>query len=241
MFDVERLLGQFLTRSVGQGLGGGLGGGLGNALGSVNGGLGAGLGKGALGVGALGVAWAAFEHFQQKQADTAAMPPPPPPPSDAALAMPPPPPPPAAPPAATQALSAPAAADAGVMPPAVATPISTDGTREADASHLICAMIAAANADGKIDAEERSKILERALTAEISAATQQFLLRQLNAPANLQDIVTKTPAHLRRETYGASLLAITSDTDSEQHYLDSLAAGLKLSADECAQIKAALG
>jgi uncharacterized membrane protein YebE (DUF533 family) len=232
MFDVERLLGQFLTRSVGQGLGGGLG----NALGSVNGGLGAGLGKGALGVGALGVAWAAFEHFQQKQADTAAMPPPPPPPSDAALAMPPPP-----PPAATQALSAPAAADAGVMPPAVATPISTDGTREADASHLICAMIAAANADGKIDAEERSKILERALTAEISAATQQFLLRQLNAPANLQDIVTKTPAHLRRETYGASLLAITSDTDSEQHYLDSLAAGLKLSADECAQIKAALG
>jgi uncharacterized membrane protein YebE (DUF533 family) len=233
MFDVERLLGQFLTRSVGQGLGGGLG----NALGSVNGGLGAGLGKGALGVGALGVAWAAFEHFQQKQADTAAMPPPPP--SDAALAMPPPPP--AAPPAATQALSAPAATDAGDMPPAVVTPISTDGTREADASHLICAMIAAANADGKIDAEERSKILERALTAEISAATQQFLLRQLNAPANLQDIVTKTPAHLRRETYGASLLAITSDTDSEQHYLDSLAAGLKLSADECAQIKAALG
>ncbi len=230
MFDVERLLGQMLSKGVGKSLGGGISG-LGNAMGSVNGGIGAGIGKGALGLGALGVAWAAFEHFSgqsKANADPAAMPPPMP---GGAVAMPPP---------------MPGAAATPPPPPAMATPVTenlpvvSDAQREQDATHLIRAMIAAANADGKIDADERSKILERAMTAGISPATQQFLLAELQKPALLQLIIDQTPAHLKIDTYGATLMAMEIDTDAEHSYARQLAAGLGLSVEQCQEIRAKL-
>ena len=87
-------------------------------------------------------------------------------------------------------------------------------------------MIAAANADGQIDAEERSRVLERALTAGLHPQTQQFLLAELNAPATMASIVAQTREGLKRETLGASIMAITEDTEVEKRYLDQLAAGL---------------
>lgn len=217
MFDVERLLGQMLGGSaLGRAASS-----AGSGLGAVNGGLGGGLSKGALGIGALGVAWAAFEHFQESKKASAESMPPPPPGSTAAMAMPPPPPP--------MQASLP-------VPEAAAAPSS----READAAHLIRAMIAAANADGRIDAEERSRVLERALTAGLSPQTQQFLLAQLNTPAPLAEIIAQTPAHLHRETYGASLMAITADTAEEKQYLAALATGLNLSTDDVQRIEGAL-
>lgn len=218
MFDVERLLGQMLGGSaIGRAASS-----AGSGLGAINGGLGGGLSKGALGIGALGVAWAAFEHFQEsKKSATDAMPPPPPG-SSGAMAMPPPPPP---------AMSAPVP-----TPPA----LGSESSREADAAHLIRAMIAAANADGRIDAEERSRVLERALSAGLSPQTQQFLLAQLNAPARMSEIIAQTPAYLQRETYGASLMAITADTPEEQQYLSELARGLNLSSDDVHRIQSAL-
>jgi uncharacterized membrane protein YebE (DUF533 family) len=219
MFDVERLLGQMLGGSAL----GKVAGSVGSGLGSVNGGIGSGLSKGALGIGALGVAWAAFEHFQEKnkQAQNAGPGVPPSMPT-----MPPPPPP--------MAMPMPEAAPAATALPA------PENDREADAAHLIRAMIAAAHADGKIDAEERSRVLERALSAGLSPATQQFLLAQLNAPAALSEIVAHTRESLKRETYGASLMAITNDTEEEKQYLAALAAGLGLSAEDASRIEAAL-
>jgi uncharacterized membrane protein YebE (DUF533 family) len=207
MFDIERLLGSMLGSStLGRAAGS-----MGAGLGSVNGGIGAGLSKGALGVGALGVAWAAFEHYQEQNAATAAGTPPPPPPMQA---MPPPPP--------MLAMSPPAPVEVA--------------NREADATHLIRAMIAAAYADGAMDSDERSRILERALTAGLSAATQQFLLAQIAAPAGLADIISQTRDGLKRETYGAALMAISDDTDAEKAYLSALAVGLGLSAEDVLQI-----
>jgi uncharacterized membrane protein YebE (DUF533 family) len=220
MFDVERLLGNMLGGSVlgkaAKSMGGGLS--------SVNGGMGGTLGKGALGIGALGVAWAAFEHFQEQNKNAAAganagSPPPPP----GSSATPPPPP---------GAVLAP-------PPMATATAAVTD-TREADAVHLIRAMIAAANADGQIDAEERSRVLERALTAGLHPQTQQFLLAELNAPATMVSIVAQTREGLKRETLGASIMAITEDTEVEKRYLDQLAAGLGLTAEDAKQVRTLL-
>jgi uncharacterized membrane protein YebE (DUF533 family) len=232
MFDVERLLGQMLNKGVGKSLGGGIAG-LGNAVGSVNGGIGAGIGKGALGLGALGVAWAAFEHFSEQSKSNAgatAMPPPMP---GAATAMPPP------PPTSNDPIAMPPPPPAAA-PVADALPVVSDAQREQDATHLIRAMIAAANADGKIDADERSKILERAMTAGISPATQQFLLAELQKPAALSVIVEQTPAHLKIDTYGATLMAIEIDTDAEHSYARQLATGLGLSVEQCQQIRAKL-
>lgn len=217
MFDLERLLGNMMGGSaLGRAASS-----MGSGMGSVNGGIGAGLTKGALGIGALGVAWAAFEHFQEQKAQTAGsvsdagVPPPPP----GASAMPPPPP-----------------------PAVLAAPVvsAAENDREADATHLIRAMIAAANSDGAIDGDERSKILERALTAGLSPQTQQFLLAQIATPASILEIVSQTRDGLKRETYGASLMAISNDTDAENSYLNSLAAGLGLTAADAEQIGAAL-
>ena len=214
MFDLERLLGKMMGGSaLGRAASS-----MGSGLGSVNGGIGAGLSKGALGIGALGVAWAAFEHFKEQKAQgtgngAAGMPPPLP-----GSAMPPPPP---------QMLAAP-----GLSAP--------ENNREADATHLIRAMIAAANADGTIDGDERSKILERALTAGLSPQTQQFLLAQIAAPPALSEIVSQTREGLKRETYGASFMAINNDTDAESAYLNALAAGLGLTAADAEQIEVSL-
>lgn len=211
MFDLERLLGNMLGGSaLGRAASS-----MGSGLGSVNGGIGAGLSKGALGIGALGVAWAAFEHFQEQKAQAAtnstdAGTPPPPP---GTSAMPPPP------------------------PAMLAAP---ENDREADATHLIRAMIAAANADGTIDGDERSRILERAMTAGLSPQTQQFLLAQIATPAALSEIVEQTHDRLKRETYAASLMAISNDTDAESAYLSALAAGLGLTGLEAEQIAANL-
>ncbi len=216
MFDLERLLGNMLGGSaLGRAASS-----MGSGLGSVNGGIGSGLSKGALGIGALGVAWAAFEHFQEQKAQAASnsgpgMPPPPP----GSGAMPPPQPP------------------AMLGAPVVNAP---ENTREADATHLIRAMIAAANADGTIDGDERSKILERAMTAGLSPQTQAFLLAQIATPAALSEIVSQTREGLKRETYAASLMAINNDSAAESAYLSSLAAGLGLTAADAEQIGAAL-
>lgn len=115
------------------------------------------------------------------------------------------------------------------------------GQRQADLVLLIRAMIAAAHADGLIDAEERAAILERALQAGLDADTQRFLLGELNQPANAAAIVAATRPELRFEVYAASVLAIQLDTPEERDYLDRLAAGLGLGLDERAEIHRELG
>ena len=102
-------------------------------------------------------------------------------------------------------------------------------------------MIAAANADGTIDAEERAGILERAMEAGLDTATQQFLMGELRAPASLEQIAAATRPELRLETYAAALIAISVDSDAERTYLERLAAALGLSAEDQQRVREQLG
>lgn len=203
MFDLEKLLGQMISGGVKR-----------KKQRSSSFGIPGipGVSKAQIGIGAIGLAIAAWEHYKSKPAAPAAgygqAPPPP---------MTPPPPP-------------PAASSAAPPPPAAAT--GEDSARMADAAHLIRSMIAAAHADGLIDAEERAGILERALDAGLDASTQQFLMAELRAPATLEQIVAATRPALRLETYAAALLAIQVDTEAERAWLDRLAAALGLSAED---------
>lgn len=221
MFDPQRLLGQMLGNSLGGALGGKKGKkrkGSGFSMGSLSSGsLG---GKATLGVGLLGVAMAAWEHYSQGQRATTVptgghasqpqphatqMPPPPP------MHAPAPPPPPVA---------------AATVPATRAMPVLDD--QQQSIVLLIRAMIAAANADGHIDDAERSTILDRAREGGLDAETLAFLDAELAKPQTLQQVVANGKPELAAEIYAASALAITVDTDAEKQWLDMLAYGLRL-------------
>lgn len=219
MFDVQKLLGQMIS-----------GGGRDRHSRRSSGGFGIpGVSNAQLGVGAIGLAIAAWEHFKSKPNEPAA-------PAAAAPLMTPPPPPPAA--RASTPPTAPALPMAA--PSATSAPVAADD-RVADAAHLIRSMIAAANADGTIDSEERANILQRAMEAGLDSATQQFLMGELRAPASAEQIAAATRAELRLETWAAALIAITVDNDAENAYLERLASALGLTAEDQQRVREQLG
>lgn len=216
MFNPEALLGQLM----GDALSGQLGGrkrkkhrssGLGSLLGGSSGGM-SGATKAKLGLGLLGVAVAAYQHYQQKPGTGSA----PQPLAGAGAAVPPPPPP---------------GAMASPPPPPPAT--APNPARTEQAMHLLRAMITAAHADGLIDGEERESILGRAREAGLDAESLQALDAEIRAPFTLEQLVARTPTNLRAEVYAASLIAITADTQAERDFLDRLAQQLSL--DEAAR------
>lgn len=227
MFDPQRLLGEML--------GGAMSGSLGGRKGkkrkgsSMLGGLSAGS-KAQLGIGLLGVAMAAYDHYKNQPRAGASLPtggfPPGPGQSmpQPPMQMPPPPPgaPPLAPPVAT----------------AVAAPADP---RARDMVLLVQAMVAAAAADGHIDDLERGQILQRAADAGLDAETQAFLRAELDAPKSLAAIVSASRPEIAADLYAASCAAISLDTEAERVYLDTLATRLNVAADARAAIHQQLG
>jgi uncharacterized membrane protein YebE (DUF533 family) len=99
-----------------------------------------------------------------------------------------------------------------------------------DASLMVLsAMIAAAKADGHIDAQEQEKIFAKLDDQELSAEEKAFLMDQFRRPLNLVELAAsaKTPEQ-SAEIYTASVMAIQPDTASEVTYLNNLASALKL-------------
>jgi uncharacterized membrane protein YebE (DUF533 family) len=94
---------------------------------------------------------------------------------------------------------------------------------------LVRAMIAAAKADGQIDAEEKDRIFARLETMPLSAEEKAFVFDELSSPLDLEAVVARadTPEHAA-EIYAASLVAMKPDTPVERTYLEALAHKLKL-------------
>ena len=215
MFDAERLLGQMLGGALGDAFGGKQGRKRRSAFSTGN--L---AGKTQIGLGLLGVAMAAWEHYgqQREPASVAATPTgttiPPAPPRQS------PPPPP---------MSVPAT-----------RPMPLLDERQQAMLLLIRAMIAAANADGHIDASEREAILGRAREAGLDAPTLGFLEAEIAKPQTLQQVIANAKPDLAGDTYAAAALAITIDTDAERRWLDALALGIGLDKKLRADIDARL-
>lgn len=94
---------------------------------------------------------------------------------------------------------------------------------------LIRAMIAAARADGHIDAAERERILGRLKVSGLAADAADFLERELANPVDLDAIVAAPGTEEQKvELYTASRLAIEPETRAERGYLDLLAGRLGL-------------
>lgn len=218
MFDPQRLLGQLL--------GDALGGGFGHRKQKRGGGLSFGT-KAQLGMGALGIAMAAYEHYTSQRPQGTPQPlPSAPPPAPMATA-------PIAP-----AMGLPAAPP---PPPPSAFDPARLPLEQADAVVLVRAMIAAAAADGVIDGGERQRILQRASTAGVDAETFAFLEAELAIPKSADAIGAMTRPGLTREAYAAAALAIDLDSDSERRFLQTLGNALGLNDDDRIAIHQQIG
>lgn len=127
----------------------------------------------------------------------------------------------------------------GSPPPPPPPAASPDQDRQA--LHLLRVMIAAANADGAIDAGEREAILGNARDAGLDAADVAALDAEFAAPLSLPQLLARTPPALREETYVAALVGITADTEAETRFLAELAEGLGLDDAARQRIREQLG
>lgn len=102
---------------------------------------------------------------------------------------------------------------------------------------LVRAMIAAAKADGQIDAEEKERIFKRLESMPLSSEEKAFVFDELASPLDIDAVVARadTPEHAS-EIYAASLVAMIPDSAAERAYLDALAFKLKLPAGLVAEI-----
>jgi uncharacterized membrane protein YebE (DUF533 family) len=181
------------------------------------GGIGGILSGGGVALGLIGVAMAAVEQYMDKsQAGDRPAPPPPPP----------------------------LAADSTDLapPPAPAEAPPGPGKVHPEALLLIRAMIAAANADGKIDQQERDRIISRLRSVQLTGEEHAFVVAELGAPKDLDGIVEQvTSGDLARQVYAVSLLAIEVDTEAEKAYMDTLAGRLGLDKAAVDEIRGQLG
>ena len=107
---------------------------------------------------------------------------------------------------------------------------------------LIRAMIAAANADGMIDQEERNRILGKLEILDLTDQEHSFVVRELLSPSNMENIVTGVKSReMAKQVYTISLLAIEVDTDAERTYINTLAQQLGLEESDIDDIHRKLG
>lgn len=106
---------------------------------------------------------------------------------------------------------------------------------------LLTAMIAAAKADGHIDADEQRRIFGKMDEAGLDNEAKVFLMDELRSPLDLDKIVASaTTPEAAAEIYAASRLAIDPDHRAEQAYLQMLAARLDLDPALVAEIENAV-
>jgi Protein of unknown function (DUF533) len=206
------------------------------------GGLGGLISSGAA-LGLAGVAMEAVEHFMGKSKTPASgLPSSGPPPIQTSTSPGPPP----APGVATPPPPQPGGSVSAPPPPPLPKSIGSEsvdtGKTGQEAVLLIRAMIAAANADGVIDEEERNRILKKFETADLSDQEHSFIVKELLSPAGLEDIVAQVKSpEMAKKVYSVSLLAIEVDTDAEHTYMNTLARQMNLNESDLNDIYRTLG
>ncbi len=118
-----------------------------------------------------------------------------------------------------------------MLPAPSGTPFnpSTEAGQQTLARHLLRAMIAAAKADGHVDAQEQARIFAEMDKLPLGADDKAFVMDELRAKLDVDAVAgaAATPEEAA-EIYAASLLAIDVDNAAERGYLAMLAARLKL-------------
>jgi uncharacterized membrane protein YebE (DUF533 family) len=114
-------------------------------------------------------------------------------------------------------------------------------TREQDAvaGLMLKAMIQAAKSDGKIDAEEKRKLLDN--LGDISPEEKRFVESELAAQIDIDGLARQVPRGLEQQVYAMSVMAINLDNRNEAQYLARLADGMGIGKAQVNGIHAQLG
>jgi uncharacterized membrane protein YebE (DUF533 family) len=141
---------------------------------------------------------------------------------------------------ATSAAAGPACAEPSPLLPAPAgtafNPVE-EQAQQTLARSLLRAMIAAAKADGHVDAQEQARVFAEIDKLGLGAEDKAFVFDELRAKLDIDAVAADaaTPEQAA-EIYAASLLAIEPDSAAERGYLAMLAARLRLDDDLVARI-----
>jgi uncharacterized membrane protein YebE (DUF533 family) len=203
MTDMNKLLGQLLGSGAAGGFAGGLAGGLASSM--LTSKSGRKLGKKTLkmgGIAAVGaLAYAAYQRYSAGKATA-----------------------PDALPETDRNMLSPAPEGSAFIPPK-----NDQAQQEALGLTLVRAMIAAARADGRLDAQESQAIFQRIESLGLDPADQALLVAEMGRPVDVDAIVNRAESpEVAAEIYLVSRLAIDVDTDAEKSYLAMLAARLQL-------------
>lgn len=126
---------------------------------------------------------------------------------------------------------APHPAPSPLLPAPAGTPFNPvdEAGQQSLARDLLRAMIAAAKADGHIDAQEQTRVLAEMDKLNLADADKAFVMGELRAKLDIDAIAEAgTTPERAAEIYAASLLAIDVDNAAERSYLAMLAARLNL-------------
>jgi uncharacterized membrane protein YebE (DUF533 family) len=108
------------------------------------------------------------------------------------------------------------------------------------ARRYIRAMIAAAAADGRIDAAEQQKILGGLKQAGIEDSARQFLTAEIANPATVEDLAEGVASPEEAvQVYTAARIAVDPDTNAEHAFLAELAEALGIDDELAVQVDAA--
>ena len=206
MFNAEKLLGKIISETLGGGASRKGGGGLMDSLSS-----GTGL------MTAIGLGVGAYEILKEQKGKAV-----PPPPVPGRV-------PPPLPPATGERKTQPP-----LPPPTPAVGVGEGNmvNRESEdiALRMIRVMIAAAHADGVLDANEEKAILERLRGAEFTDEEKMFLLDELHKPKSVAELTADIDdPSTARAMYMVGVAAIEVDTEVEQAWLDDLGGRLGVS------------
>lgn len=103
---------------------------------------------------------------------------------------------------------------------------------------LVKAMIAAAKADGHIDADEQQRIFQAVEKTSLSASEKGVIFDYLQQDIPIFEITTGVSGiEMKAEIYLASCLVITPDHPAERAHLDNLAMALQLPAELTQQLE----
>ena len=122
-------------------------------------------------------------------------------------------------------------ANTPLLPPPADSPFHPQSTQLSNdfALTLIRAMIAAAKADGHIDASERANIMDKVHAVDLGSEAEAFIQNELANPVDIDDLVAAARTEEQKvELYAATRLTIDPDTRAERGYLDLLAGRLGL-------------